>query len=211
MNCANWITEPLQVSRACCLIVIVASVWYYANVRNVPSFLNVGVNMDKVEAEHVHCPSIHSSQRWAESLWLLSAELSAIILRCLTCGRCSFLFVSKMKSFWSSAHSAVSHIKLSLLLRDLTQDICTRRDIISIRARNVSKRYFCCSPRTEWVWEHISGTVGWRGFAKPHDQLPIRLENGTLVEMTAVHVGPFAFCHCIKGLLNFYREFLLIM
>lgn len=60
MNCANWITEPLQVSRACCLIVIVASVWYYANVRNVPSFLHVAwtwirsrLNMSTVP------PSIH--------------------------------------------------------------------------------------------------------------------------------------------------------
>lgn len=33
--------------------------------------------------------------------------------------------------------------------------------------------------------------------------LPIRLENGTLEEITAHHVVLAASCHCIKGVLDF--------
>ena len=43
------------------------------------------------------------------------------------------------------------------------------------------------------------------GGVKPHDQLAIRLENGTLEEITAVHVGPTASCHSIESLLKMFK------
>ncbi len=60
--------------------------------------------------------------------------------------------------------------------------------------------------------ERWSTSAGWRGAGveKSHDQLPIRLENGKLEEIT-VYVGSFASCNCIEGLLKFNRKSLLVM
>lgn len=92
-------------------------------------------------------------------------------------------------------------IKLSVLLRDLTPDVCSCSDISSIRPKkkNRSKRCCCCwiscSLRIELAREHIS-RVERLGVAKPCDLLPIRLENGTLKEITAMH--PFSVSRLIK-------------
>lgn len=52
-----------------------------------------------------------------------------------------------------------------------------------------------------------AGWGGWGGAAKPCDQLPIRLENGTLKEIT-VHVSPSSSCHRIVRLIKLLQGML---
>lgn len=76
----------------------------------------------------------------------------------------------------------------------------------ALEQKNRSKSCHCCwiscSVRPEWAREHISRVERW-GIAKPHGQLPIRLENGTLKENSC---PCWSFC-----LLSLYRRLIKLL
>lgn len=118
---------------------------------------------DKYDCISIISPPIHPNkstvtQEWEKHYWwftevsrkfnaaLVSHLKLGVRLWCLIHRSVNLLLLqkSKIESYWSSTCSAVLPIKLPLLLRDLTLDVCSCSDISGIRAKNGSKSFCCC-------------------------------------------------------------------